>query len=181
MVHTQKEAALLQRLNNFRAADKSSVDEGVPAPSPAAIAASVKRTAKHQALAEEIERLSGERETVIAKMRELIAEFAGGANDSAIRKLAKRREKLEQALQPLRTEIRHHCDNHAAALNPVRRDAARRFLRLSAELSAAAQYINDCETAIDAAGGQVSYNRIQTNYGHAELRARQLAGLENGQ
>jgi hypothetical protein len=96
-----------------------------------------------------------------------------------------RREKLEQALQPLRTEIRHHCDNHAAAvaaaLHPVRRDAARRFLRLSAELSAAAQYINDCETAIDAAGGQVSYNRIQTNYGHAELRARQLAGLENGQ
>jgi len=174
---------LLQRLNNFRTADRSG-DEVLP-PSPAAIAASVKRTAKHQALAEEIERLSGERATVIAKMRELIAEFAGDANDSAIRKLAKRREKLEETLLPLRLQIRDHRDAHVAAveaaLQPVRRDAARRFLRLSAELSAAAQYLNDCETAIDAAGGQVSYNRIQTNYGHAEFRARQLAGLDGGQ
>jgi ElaB/YqjD/DUF883 family membrane-anchored ribosome-binding protein len=132
---------LLQRINSFRSADNgSSAGEGVPPPTPASIAAAVKRTPKHQALAEQIEKFSAERETVIAQMRALIAEFAGDANDSAIRKLAKRREKLEETLLPLRTQIRDHRDAHAAAveaaLQPVRRDAVRRFLRLSAELSA---------------------------------------------
>jgi hypothetical protein len=167
-------ARLLQRLN----------DEGAPAPTPAATAAGVKRTAAHQALVEEIERLSAERAATLDSMKALIAEFSE-TNDSAIRKLEKRREKIENELRPLCMQIQPYRDIHAAAvaaaLQPVRRDKARLFLRLSAELSAAAQYLNDCENAIEAAGGQVSYDRIQTNYGHAEFRARQLAGLKEGQ
>jgi chromosome segregation ATPase len=176
---TTREAKLMFRSEKIRDAD---ID--LPLPTPAATSAGVKRTAAHQALAEAIEKLSAERAATLDSMKALIAEFSE-TNDSAIRKLEKRREKIENELRPLRMQVRHHCDAHAAAvaaaLQPVRRDKARLFLRLSAELSAATQYLNDCESAIDAAGGQVSYDRIQTNYGHAEFRARQLAGLEGGQ
>lgn len=171
---------MLQRINNSRSADnESSADEGVPPPSPAAIAASVKQTPKHQALAQEIEKFSAERETVIAEMRAFIASNSSELNDAQIRKLAKRRENLEVTLRALRMEIQHHRDTHAAAiraaLQPARRDHAVAALHALAQLAAATRFLDGCEDAAGHAEGFPSFQRFQTNQGMLENQLRIIA------
>jgi hypothetical protein len=156
-----------------------------PPPSLAAIAVGVRKTSEHAALAAQISKLETERQAVIDETRTAIAANASGQNDPQIRKLQKRREKTEEALIPLRMQIRPMRDAHSErvreALTPAMREKARAFIHALAEQPAAAAFLNDCETEIERAGGSPSFERFETRFGYHEMRARQIAGLTEGE
>jgi ElaB/YqjD/DUF883 family membrane-anchored ribosome-binding protein len=171
---------MLQRIgvNNFRSADKPAADgaPGVPPPTPYELAASVRLTPEHAAIAGEIRTLENDRQAAFDEMRALIA---SEQNDSAIRKAAKRREKIEETLRPLRMQVRPLRDELAvrvrAALAPSRREHAGIALRALAQLAAATAYLDACEDVVGAIAGFPSFDRFQTNQGLLELRLRQIA------
>jgi exonuclease VII large subunit len=152
-----------------------------PAPSPAAIAASVKRTAKHQALAEEIERLSSERAETIDSMRRLIATNSRELNDKEIRRAEEKRKGIEELLNALLREIRPHRAEHASrvagALRGMVKGAALRMISALAEFNEAVTLINSAQSEVERVGGEPSFISLPRDIGTLEHHARSLVGL----
>jgi hypothetical protein len=80
---------------------EQAIDEtDIAPPSPAAIAAGVPKTAKHESLAAKIAEIEAEREACLAEMRTLIAGPRDESGDSRIRRLGKRRDALQETKPP---------------------------------------------------------------------------------
>jgi hypothetical protein len=171
---------LLQRVNHFRSADKPAAD-GAPGENPASIAAGVRKTSEHAALAAQISKLDVERQAVVDEMRVLISSNCGEMNDAQIRRLQKRRLEIEPALTEMRIACRPLREAHAAriaeALATSMRDRAVTVLRLLDELSRTAAYLNECFDQIERAAGELTPERFRQDYGAVEFLARRVAGL----
>jgi hypothetical protein len=160
------------------AAKKISISEIETPPSPAAIAAGVRKSGAHQSLVLRIQKLEADRQAALDEMRALIAANRNELNDKAIRLLEKTREAIEETLRPLRMEIRGHREGHSTrvreALLPQIESAARTMVEALSGLTAAATLINAAETEIERAGGDPSFIRLPYDIGSLELYARQL-------
>lgn len=166
----------MQRVNRFRAADGSSADEGVPAPSAAAVAAGVAKDAWHRELDERIAQLTAEREQIITDIRTLIGSNSRELNDEKIRRADKRREGVEERLNTFLRERRPHRDTHSKAvieaLRPQGVEAAKAMIEGLHVFVAAAQRFNACQEEIARAGGEPQRVYIPANIGALEHFAR---------
>jgi hypothetical protein len=160
----------------FRSEKIRDADTGLPLPSAAAIAASVKRTAEHQALAQEIAELSDEREQIVAEMRALIATNSNELNDKSIARAGKKRGEAEGRLNALLREVRAHRDTHsrsvAEALRPQGVEAAKAMVESLHMFVTAAQKFNACQDEIGRAGGEPERIYIAPAIGAYENLAR---------
>jgi hypothetical protein len=156
------------------------IDEIAP-PSVRALAAGVRKTARHEALAAKIAELEAEREACLSGMRTLIAGQRDESGDAQIRRLGKRRDELQEQLWPIRQEIRTHRDEHVSrvrkALQPRSREAAKTMLRTLEGLAGAIEVLNEIETAIEAAGGEPERIFRPPNLGELEHVAWCRSGL----
>ncbi|HEX3496264.1 MAG TPA: hypothetical protein VHT02_03660 [Methylocella sp.] len=161
-------------------------DETQPPPSPeaiaAGIAANVKRTAEHAALADKIVNMDAERTAMNARLNELIrANYGqdGGPAASEIRKLHRGCHELQLKIQELRMAIRPLRDEHTAnvgkAMAATRADAGRTMLRGLQTLHAGAALEQACQTEIFRLGGDDVSLRLPW-LGGLECYCRQLAG-----
>jgi hypothetical protein len=154
---------------------EQAIDEtDIAAPSPAAIAAGVKMTAKHESLAAKIAELEAERAACLDEMRGLLAGPRDEAGDSRIRRLGK-------ALWPLSQEIRPLRDAHIAAVRKALeqsvREAGKSMVAALAMFATSVNFLNQCEDHVERAGGEASRIYYPTNFGALEIHARHIAGL----
>jgi hypothetical protein len=158
------------------AAKKISISEIEIPPSPAAIAAGVKRSGAHQTLALRIAKLEGERQAAIDEMRGLIATNRDERNDKNIRLLEKSREAVEDKLRPLRMEVRAHRDEHSKAvieaLRPQGVEAAKAIIDGLNTFVTAAQKFNWCQDEIERVGGSPERICVAAIIGAYEYFAR---------
>jgi hypothetical protein len=140
------------------AAKKIPVSEIEIPPSPASIAAGVKRSGAHQSLVLRIQKLEAERQAAIDEMRVLIATNRNELHDKNISRLEKSREAIENKLRPLRLEGRGHRDEHSTrvrdALRPQGAEAAKAIIEGLDSFVSAVQIFNMCQDEIERAGGE---------------------------
>jgi hypothetical protein len=135
------------------------IADAAPGPSPAVIAASVRRPAHLQAAEFEFAALRTERAEVLAATQAAIAgktDLDGGAAKREIAALVARRLKIEAATDALRRKITPARVAHGAAveraLGPVHMAAARRCLAAILEVRNAASVLAECAEAARNAG-----------------------------
>lgn len=154
-----------------------------PPPSAASIAASVRKSGAHQAMALRVAKVEAERVEALATVRRLIAENRDDRNDPEIRRLDKSLKTIESTLADLRRELRPHRDEHARrvaeALEPMRKAEAMRLVHALADARAAVDAINSAEEQIFIAGADADYLALPS-LGELELLARHRAGLDEG-
>jgi hypothetical protein len=150
--------------------------DNVPAPSAAAIAAGVSKSAKHRELDAQITKLTGEREQIIAEIRALIATNSNELNNKEILRAEKKREGIEERLNALLREVRAHRDTHskavAEALRPQGVEAAKAMIEGLHIFVTAAQEFNACQDEIHRAGGEPQGVYIAPTIGAYEHFAR---------
>jgi hypothetical protein len=154
----------------------------IPAPSAAAIAASVSKTAKHRELDAQIAKLTGEREQTLNEVRALIATNSRESNDKEIRRTAKKQEGIEERLNALLREVRAHRDIHSKAvveaLRPQGVEAAKAMIEGLHTFVTAAQKFNSCQDEVFRAGGEPQHVYFAPVIGAYEHFARCF--LESG-
>jgi hypothetical protein len=150
-------------------------------PTPAAVAASVRRVASLQAAELRIAKMTRERDELRTEQRRITASRPGdlgSASGREINRLAAAAEKLEAGIQSLRIELaplqREHAAKIDAALAPVRRDEAQRALTALADLRGSLAVLAECDDVSSVAGDVGSVN-VLMSFG----LLRSLGGVEN--
>jgi predicted nucleic acid-binding Zn-ribbon protein len=143
--------------------NRSTLADALPAPTPAAIAAGVRRHAELQAGELQLSRLSNRIGELRDQQRSVIAAHHGDLDGTdfgrEVNRLAKEAEALEQQAHALRAQLaparRTHAERVAAALRPQHQDAARRVVRAIAQIREAVAEMNEIGMAAGEAGGDL--------------------------
>jgi hypothetical protein len=160
-----------------------------PGPSPAMIAAGVRKHGELQLgelrLARLVSRIGELREHQRAIYADHPGDLDGSDAGREVNRLAKAAEELEQEANDLRVELaparRAHAERVAAALRPIHHEEARGLVQDLARIRARISVIHECEVATTAAGvpgemfAPTSYVMLVT-LGHLEILTHSIAG-----